>query len=561
MFIANYIYFVFLIFTLLDLAFGTFVYVTFKGFTLKDYDKDVSISVCGYFSAMSGQLPSPEPIQVTSLNTFGCSEYSDRRVHMIDESALFIHRGGCLFDTKIIQAANANASLLLVASSTPLPIPILNSTIINNYSLPLLVVPRSSFQFVSSLHYSSLSVQQLSDPSFNLNKVVLFIFAMIPLFIGSLLGGCEVEFLKYGLLQRKGEVTHSFLEDFPQEDVKGIKGHFDLVLYILFLLGFMIAFLLGLYFFYEYFVWISIAVFCFSSSLATYTVLSPFIALIKFLPCRIPQNKFPILKYRPDLKFFILTLSSIILPVWWVVYRQYEYAWILQDTLGCFLITFILSILPFRTSISFLIPLLCVLVGYDVFFVFITPLFTPDGRSVMEYVAFGPDGSTSNPLSNNSMYAVGPYTADRNENIPFLFLVPFITLSPDELACQFPQIYIAGLGFGDVALPGLYLTYCLYYDNLRERRFKLTYLVCILSYMVSLVIAFMVSYVTKTGQPALLYLVPSIMVSTLMLSIIRGDFKDFLHGRREKMQYLLSEGDYSSDEDKFNLNFVSTEQL
>lgn len=558
---ANFVYFVFLTFALLDLGSGSFVYVTFEGFTLKDYDRYVSNSVCGQFSALSGQLPSSEPIKVTSLSTFGCSEYSDKRKHMIEENALFVLRGGCSFDTKITQAANANASLLLVASATPLPIPRLNNAIIGNYSLPLLVVPKSSFQFVNSLYYSKISVEQLSEPSFNLNKVVLFFLAMIPLLIGSLLGGCDAEFLKYGLLQRKGEVTYSFLEDFPQEDGKGFKGQFGLVLYILCLVGFMVAFLLGLYFFYEYFVWISIAVFCVSSSLATYTVLSPFAALIKFLPWRIPQNKLPIFKYRPDPKFFILSLASIILPVWWVACRQSQYAYILQDTLGCFLIIYILSILPFKTSISFLIPLLCVLVGYDVFFVFITPLFTPDGRSVMEYVAFGPDGSTPSPLSNYSVYEVGPYAANNNENIPFLFLAPYVTISPDELACQFPQIYIAGLGFGDVALPGLYLTYCLYYDILRERRFKLTYLVCIVSYMVSLVIAFVVSYVTKMGQPALLYLVPSIIVSTLLLSIIRGDFRDFLFGRRKNLQFLLSEGDYLSDEDKFDLNFVSTKQL
>ena len=555
----NFIYFVFLIFTLLDLAFGNSVYVTFEGFTLKDYDKYVSNSVCGHFSALSGQLPSPEPIKVTSLYTYGCSKYSDKRTRMIEEIALIILRGGCPFDTKIIQAANANASLLLVASSTPLPIPKLESTIKNQYSLPLLIVPKSSFEFVNSLHFSKISVQQLSEPSFNLNKVVLFFFAIISLLIGSLLGGCGAEFLKYGLLQRKGEVTSSYLEDL--EDEKESKGQFGQILSILFLVGVMIAFLLGLYFFYEYFVWISIAVFCFSSSLATYTVLSPFVALIKFLPWRTPQNKFPILHNRPDLKFFILSLSSIILPVWWVVCRQSQYAWIIQDTLGCFLIIYIISIFPFKTSISLLIPLLCVLVAYDVFFVFITPLFTPDGRSVMEYVAFGPDGSTPSPLSNYSMYEVGPYAANDNENIPFLFLVPFITISPDELACQYPQIYIAGLGFGDVALPGLYLAYCLYYDNLRERRFKLTYLVCIVSYMVSLLIAFVVSYVTKMGQPALLYLVPSTMVSTLLLSIIRGDFKDFLYGRRKKAEYLLNEGDYSSDEDKFDLNFASTKQL
>ncbi|KAI6651726.1 Signal peptide peptidase-like 2B [Oopsacas minuta] len=542
------------LFALLNPIYGEFVYVTFESVTLRNEAEVVSNSVCGEFSALSGALPSPEPVEVISFRSYGCDTLANKSMRLIDENVLFIVRGSCSFDTKIIQAANANASMLLVASAYPLPIPNLNSTIIDNYTIPLIIVPKSSFKLVSSADYTTVSIELVNTPSLNVNKIVLFFIALIPLILGSILGGCDIEFLKYGLLQRKGEVDLSNLVIFSQEEEE---KQFGLFIYIVFLLGAMIAFLLGLYFFYEYFVWIAMIIFCISTSIAIYSVFSPFIAQIKYITCRIPANEFPILKNRPDPKFFILSLTSVILSLWWILCRQSYYAWILQDILGCFLITYMLSILQFKSSISFLIPLLCVLVVYDVFFVFITPLFTTDGRSIMEYVAFGPDVSSRLSNSNFSIQEVVPYTPTDNENIPFLFLIPHLTLTPQEVACQFPQIFIAGLGFGDVALPGLFLSYCLYYDNLRERKFKLTYLICILSYMVSLALAFIISVVTKMGQPALLYIVPSILASTLLLTIVRGDFKDFLFGKANTSPFLMAEADYSSEEDKVDLNFIA----
>ena len=545
--------FAFLLFALLNPVFGDFVYVTFEAVTFADNASVLSSSVCGQFSPSSGDMPSPQPIEVTHFPLSGCNQYSNQKIKLINDNALFILRGNCPFETKIIQAARANAKLLLVASSDPLPIANLNDTIAENYSTPMFIIPRSAFTLVSLTDYSTVSITPLALPAFNLNKILLFFIALVPLIIGSLLGGSHMEFLNYGLLLRKGEVDENNLEKlYQEEEVNCIRERVYLLFYIIFMLAVMVAFLLGLYFFYIYFVWISIVIFCFSSSISMYSFFSPFLAKIPFLTCRVPANNFPLFKYRPDPKFFLLLATSVILPVWWIVSRQSSYAWILQDTLGSFLVVYLLTTLRFNTSISFLIPFLCILVLYDVFFVFISPFFTPDGRSIMEYVAFGPDGGSDTSVPNSHLEAVVPSVFNESETTPFIFLVPHLTVSPGEIMCQYPRLFVAGLGFGDVVLPGLFLTYCLHYDNLRKRTFKLTFLVCFLSYALGLVLAFIISFVAKSGQPALLYLVPSTLVSTLLLTLVRGDFKDFLYGRGTKSKkFLLVEAEYSSEEDSF----------
>ena len=542
--------FTFLLLALFDSGFGDFVHVTFDTVKFGENPVVVSSSVCGQSSSTSRDIVSPREIDVISFPHTGCKKYPNENIKLIQNNALFILRGNCPFNAKIIQAESANAKLLLVASSTPLPILDLNRTSADTFNMPMYIVPWSAFEFVSVTDYSTVSITPLQTPVFNYNKILLLFIALLPLLIGSLLGGSPLEFLKYGLLLRKGEVNQNNFDAFGQdEEGDAANGRLSQVFYIIFPLGIMVTFLLGLYFFYNYFVWLSITIFCFSSSLSIYSFFSPFCVQIPLLSCRLPANSFPVLRYRPDPKFFLLLASSAILPALWLVYRQSDNAWILQDILGFFLIVYILNTLRFKTAIYFLIPLLCILVLYDVFFVFITPFFTADGRSVMEYVAFGPDNGSSKKIPKANQEVVVPSVFGASENIPFLFLVPHLTESAGEIVCQYPRLFVAGLGFGDVVLPGLYVTYCLYYDNIRKRKFKITFWVSFLSYVVSLILAFIASYVTKLGQPALLYLVPSILSATLLLAVVRRDLNDFLFGREIKSKMLLlNEAEYSSED-------------
>ena len=49
---------------------------------------------------------------------------------------------------------------------------------------------------------------------------------------------------------------------------------------------------------------------------------------------RVPPNKLPILKRRPQIKCIILAAVCLAVGVTWAVFRNAQYAWILQDVLG-----------------------------------------------------------------------------------------------------------------------------------------------------------------------------------------------------------------------------------
>ncbi len=171
--------------------------------------------------------------------------------------------------------------------------------------------------------------------------------------------------------------------------------------------------------------------------------------------------------------------------------------------------------------------LLSILFFYDIFFVFITPALTSDGKSVMVEVATG--GGTG-------------------EQLPMVLKVPHMGKNPYN-ACWIPY---SMLGFGDILVPGLLLSYCHSFDLLRETPVKaywtLSYIceyLCYLAsvqngkyrtyvscpgYWLSLLVCFAGLFLMDNAQPALLYIVPGTLVPVAALALARGEFRDFWEG-------------------------------
>ena len=93
--------------------------------------------------------------------------------------------------------------------------------------------------------------------------------------------------------------------------------------------------------------------------------------------------------------------------------------------------------------------LLCALFFYDIFFVFITPLFMEGGKSVMVEVATG-------------------HSSD--EQLPMVLKVPHLSREPSRVC--YAHTYSL-LGFGDILVPGLLLSYAHSYDLMAGIKYKL----------------------------------------------------------------------------------------
>lgn len=172
---------------------------------------------------------------------------------------------------------------------------------------------------------------------------------------------------------------------------------------------------------------------------------------------------------------------------------------------------------------------------YDVFFVFVTPYLTSTGESIMEAAATGAALTVK-------------------ETIPMLFRVPSFRPNGGE----------AMLGFGDVVLPGILVTFLrecdarleedlssssvmlIGMDSIAARRtsaFLLPrssrkegrrrwsyYLTAILGYAVGLEVTFVAMMWSNQGQPALLYLVPCTVIPVVLLASKRHELSLLWNG-------------------------------
>ncbi|KAG0303528.1 Signal peptide peptidase-like 2C [Dissophora globulifera] len=208
--------------------------------------------------------------------------------------------------------------------------------------------------------------------------------------------------------------------------------------------------------------------------------------------------------------------------------------WMWSDVLR-FIITLMLKVLK-ASSMSSPTLLLLAAFTYDIFFVFVTPYLTKSGESIMEAAATGAAMTV-------------------NETIPMLFRIPSSSRGGGE----------AMLGFGDVVLPGILITFLkecdarleedqtpigstflgdlsaktlpsLRADTQRSRgwmpwRRRWGYhLTAILGFAVGLEVTFVAMMWSGKGQPALLYLVPCTLLPVILLASKRHELSLLWHG-------------------------------
>ncbi|POM74579.1 Signal peptide peptidase-like, aspartyl protease family A22B, partial [Phytophthora palmivora] len=184
-------------------------------------------------------------------------------------------------------------------------------------------------------------------------------------------------------------------------------------------------------------------------------------------------------------------LPSVTIAIVWYLHRR-SY-WVLQDIMGislCFVFLRTVQLPNLKVATILLTLAFC----YDVFFVFLSPIFF--GSSVMEDVA------TEYPA------CVDP------EPMPMLLVLPRILDWAGGVSM---------LGLGDIILPGMLLSFTLRFDYAHgsTNYFRLM----AVGYAVGLALANLAVMVTEMGQPALMYLVPTTLGSLTIASKRNGHFR------------------------------------
>lgn len=85
------------------------------------------------------------------------------------------------------------------------------------------------------------------------------------------------------------------------------------------------------------------------------------------------------------------------------------------------------------------------------------------------------------------------------------------------------------LGLGDIVVPGIFLAMLLHFDASRARASgqktvtPVYFVTTLLAYVAAFLVTFVIGMATKHGQPALLYLVPAIVIAPIVTATLRGE--------------------------------------
>ncbi|XP_055875229.1 signal peptide peptidase-like 2A [Biomphalaria glabrata] len=306
-----------------------------------------------------------------------------------------------------------------------------------------------------------------------------------------------------------------------------------------------------LHFFYPYMVYIFIAIFSLSGSYSLYQCLLPACSLVLPAIYEIQANTVPCFKNKVKLRDLVLYVFSLSLGIYWAVHRNASYSWAIQDLLGASLCIICLQSLRLQSFKTLSVLLLLFLI-YDIFFVFVTPFITQNGDSVMMKIATG--GSTAmgsdqyRAHESESVQYVA--TAQPKESLPLMFLIPLMSRNP--LARCNEHLYSI-LGFGDVIIPGFLVCHNAIFD-VRTGTKMVYYLASSLGYLCGMIFCMVSLVLMNSGQPALLYLVPGTLITTVVLAYIRGDLPKMLqdsHSQANAQTNLTSTQKTSEEEEDY----------
>ncbi|XP_074862583.1 signal peptide peptidase-like 2A isoform X3 [Carettochelys insculpta] len=437
-----------------------------------------------------------------------CSNSEVPSTLIIKDKAVVVMKGNCSFVDKARTAQSHGAKILLIASKTGLSAPSGNKTDLQNVTIPVALVRYTDIMDMQQALGARINVTLYSPPlpEFDYSMVVIFLIAVLTVALGGYWSGVSE------LQDLKPEASPEERETRRKKDENVTFTTLTVILFVVICCVMLVL----LYFFYKWLVYVIISVFCLTSAMSLYNCLSALIRKISCGQCRIScYNK------SIEVRLIFLAGFCIAAAVVWAVFRNEDrWAWILQDILGvAFCLNFIKTLkMPNFKSCVILLGLLLL---YDVFFVFITPFITKNGESIMVEVAAGPFGNS--------------------EKLPVVIRVPRLEYSVLTL-CGMP---FSLLGFGDIIVPGLLVAYCRRFD-VQTRSSSVYYGSCTVAYAVGMVLTFVVLALMKTGQPALLYLVPCTLITSSLVAWRRKEMKKFWQGSSYQMMEHL---DYTANEE------------
>ncbi|XP_062208703.1 signal peptide peptidase-like 3 [Phragmites australis] len=282
-------------------------------------------------------------------------------------------------------------------------------------------------------------------------------------------------------------------EEDPESEIVELKTKTALV----FIVTSSLVLLFLFYFKSSWSAWLLVFLFCLGGLQGLHYVASTLILRLCDR-CRDAKVKLPAIGNVTVVTLVILPLALIIV-VYWAAHQSSSFAWVGQNLMGICMMILVLQVVH-MPNIKVASALLISAFLYDIFWVFISPLIFK--KSVMITVARGSDDGPS---------------------------LPMVLKMPKEFDSWNGYDMI---GFGDILFPGLLVAFSFRYDRSHGKDLTDGYFLCLMiGYAFGLSCTYLGLYIMKSGQPALLYLVPSTLGVIVTLGARRGELSQLWNAK------------------------------
>ena len=452
-------------------------------------------------SSYSESLPEPDESLIGQVvyhesDRLGCDPWPLSTKDKIDKNSLsigIVDRGTCPFLQKSKEAQLIGLDILLIISEDDSMSPMgANETKLNKYRqelknggdiIPTIMCPHSFKIFMQS-NNGLIKIRQYKSSPYDSGMFVMIFISTLLVFAGAWYSSdTERNKMYYSTNNRMRLRQRAPIQEINKE----MAWSFILI---------ASTGLLTLYFFVSKIFIIIVIVFCIGATNGLSTIFSH---LIDYFIPRLQNIEYNI--NRLDLEFTLSDLIGFIpagfLSITWFIIRGTDYGWILQNIM-CVGLLLVLQRSVRLTNIKIASILLGTAFFYDIFWVFLSPYF----------------------FSSSVMVSVATYQHNGNDKdtLPVVLKIP-----------RFDDIFHSPmiLGLGDIALPGLFISYLLRYDYLNNIGINWNgyFLPALIGYSIGMLLTDINLILMKHGQPALLFLVPSTLGLTIILSYKRGHLK------------------------------------
>jgi len=395
----------------------------------------------------------------------------------------------CTFVQKALNAATGGAAGLLVVNSDDAVAGMSGDGA--NVTIPAAMVRSSDGHTLSLIVGQPLTVRGYTRPAADPSFFLMFGLALFTVTAAAFLSARTTAAKRRGSGASRPQ---SIAEDEPMVAYLGMREA----------VGFVVMAslaLLVLFFFIRYLIYVLLAIFAIGGAQSVAAIAT--LCLADLFPSHNRLLRYP---HLPPMRLFTVLpiLPAFALGAVWLWYRAAWWSYVLQDVLGVCLLLSLQRVLRLP-NIKISVVLLSLAFLYDIFWVFLSGYFF--SSSVMQTVAQG--GSTG-------------------ESVPMLLRLPRVQ---DELGGQ------TMLGLGDIALPGLLISYLLRFDYQMGYGWLRGYFgMSVVGYGAGLLLTYVALVVMRSGQPALLYLVPCTLYAVLAVAWWRGDVRQLWEGTKEEQE-------------------------